>query len=261
MGAGPLGRDDGRVVLALRDQAGLLLPRLGFGPPAPGCPLARPVPVHDHLRAVLAEPGRLLLPGARRRRPRRPGGPRGAVGPGVGRGGDQRLLRRRAGHAVGSAGPARPRRRRCRPGPGGPASGSLERPRAAPWPGPLVPGAPRARARPGPRTATEAGVAVAGAPARAPRRAHPGRGAGRGRAGRLRRGLPGAAGHGGVRAHPAGLLRGRAGRRPVRPARRGRPAAVDARARRRGSAQDARRCSSWPPPTRPTPTGWCCPGR
>ncbi len=35
VGAGSLGRNDGRVVLALRDQAGLVLPRLGFGPPAP----------------------------------------------------------------------------------------------------------------------------------------------------------------------------------------------------------------------------------
>jgi ATP-dependent Lhr-like helicase len=32
VGAGSLGRDDGRVVLATRDQAALLLPRLGFGP-------------------------------------------------------------------------------------------------------------------------------------------------------------------------------------------------------------------------------------
>ena len=38
VGAGTLGRDDGRVVLAQRDQAALLLPRLGYGPSALGAP-------------------------------------------------------------------------------------------------------------------------------------------------------------------------------------------------------------------------------
>ncbi|MDQ6838283.1 MAG: DEAD/DEAH box helicase, partial [Actinomycetota bacterium] len=96
VGAGSLGRDDGRVVLATRDQAALILPRLGFGPgleatglasggragasPRGGGPGAGrgdgggdgrvgdgtagdgpagddPVGVRDHLRGVLAERG------------------------------------------------------------------------------------------------------------------------------------------------------------------------------------------------------------
>jgi ATP-dependent Lhr-like helicase len=86
VGAGTLGRDDGRIVLAQRDQAGLLLPRLGYGPTvlgpraAPGLravPTPGPAPadeaaelagaaggpadgdttLHDHLRAVLTNRG------------------------------------------------------------------------------------------------------------------------------------------------------------------------------------------------------------
>ena len=64
-----------------------------------------------------------------------------------------------------------------------------------------------------------------GAAARAPRRPHPRGGAGRGRRGRLRRRLPGAQGAGGAGPGAAGLLRRRPRRRPVRPARRRRPAA------------------------------------
>lgn len=58
VGAGNLGRDDGRVVLAHRHQAGLLLPRLGYGsgPWADGTD--RPDGgLHEHLRAVLASRG------------------------------------------------------------------------------------------------------------------------------------------------------------------------------------------------------------
>ncbi len=54
VGAGSLGRDDGKIVLALRDQAPLLLPLLGFDQPGE-VPVA--TPVHDHLRSVLAERG------------------------------------------------------------------------------------------------------------------------------------------------------------------------------------------------------------
>jgi ATP-dependent Lhr-like helicase len=56
VGAGSLGRDDGRVVLALRDQAGLVLPRLGFGPesPADGRPTET---IHSHVRDVLGDRG------------------------------------------------------------------------------------------------------------------------------------------------------------------------------------------------------------
>jgi ATP-dependent Lhr-like helicase len=56
VGAGSLGRDDGRVVLALRDQAGLILPRLGFAAEGQGNrpDTARPTePIHDQLRATL----------------------------------------------------------------------------------------------------------------------------------------------------------------------------------------------------------------
>ena len=56
VGAGSLGRDDGRVVLALRDQAGLVLPRFGFGPesPADGRPTEA---IHSHVRDVLGDRG------------------------------------------------------------------------------------------------------------------------------------------------------------------------------------------------------------
>ncbi len=54
VGAGAVGRDDGRVVLARRDHAGLLLPRLGFtGEPATGLD----GDVHDHIRHTLAARG------------------------------------------------------------------------------------------------------------------------------------------------------------------------------------------------------------
>ncbi|HWE55711.1 MAG TPA: DEAD/DEAH box helicase [Acidimicrobiales bacterium] len=54
VGAGPLGRDDGRIVLARRDTAGLLLPRLGLtGSDQPG-PEGE---VHDHIRAQLDQRG------------------------------------------------------------------------------------------------------------------------------------------------------------------------------------------------------------
>lgn len=57
VGAGSLGRDDGRVVLAHRDRAGMLLERLGrAGGPWAGS--ERPVgELHDHLRAVLGARG------------------------------------------------------------------------------------------------------------------------------------------------------------------------------------------------------------
>jgi ATP-dependent Lhr-like helicase len=65
VGAGALGRDDGRIVLAQRDQARLLLPRLGYGPSVLG---RRPAPRADgdggsggdlqlHLREVLSSRG------------------------------------------------------------------------------------------------------------------------------------------------------------------------------------------------------------
>ncbi len=60
VGAGNLGRDDGRVVLAPRDQAPALLPRLGhgMGPLAGSAGDTRPAsPLHDHIRSVLAARG------------------------------------------------------------------------------------------------------------------------------------------------------------------------------------------------------------
>ncbi|MDQ6783103.1 MAG: DEAD/DEAH box helicase [Actinomycetota bacterium] len=72
VGAGSLGRDDGRVVLATRDQAPLILPRLGFGPGLEATGVASGAPaaalavraaedpaevVRDHLRTVLAARG------------------------------------------------------------------------------------------------------------------------------------------------------------------------------------------------------------
>jgi ATP-dependent Lhr-like helicase len=56
VGAGALGHDDGKIVLAVRHQAGLLLPRLGFGLVAPGEVLLDG-PVHLHLRSMLAARG------------------------------------------------------------------------------------------------------------------------------------------------------------------------------------------------------------
>jgi ATP-dependent helicase Lhr and Lhr-like helicase len=54
VGAGSLARDDGRVVLALRDRAALLLPRLGFDQVGE---LPVVSAVHDHLRAALGQRG------------------------------------------------------------------------------------------------------------------------------------------------------------------------------------------------------------
>ncbi|HET9077864.1 MAG TPA: crosslink repair DNA glycosylase YcaQ family protein, partial [Acidimicrobiales bacterium] len=54
LGAGALGRDDGRVILARRDHAGLLLPRLGMdGGPAPDLD----GDTHRHIRDTLAARG------------------------------------------------------------------------------------------------------------------------------------------------------------------------------------------------------------
>jgi ATP-dependent Lhr-like helicase len=69
VGAGTLGRDDGRVVLALRDRAGVLLGRLGYG----AGPWADPGgsndgQLHDHLREVLGRRGACFF-----RELRRPG--------------------------------------------------------------------------------------------------------------------------------------------------------------------------------------------
>ncbi|MDQ1402324.1 MAG: ATP-dependent helicase Lhr and Lhr-like helicase [Actinomycetota bacterium] len=56
-GAAPLGRDDGKVVLVLRDQAALLLPRLGLG----GSNDRPAGDEHERLRQVLAQRGAVFF--------------------------------------------------------------------------------------------------------------------------------------------------------------------------------------------------------
>ena len=74
VGAGPLGRDDGKVMLFLRDQAPLLAPRLL---PAPA---ERPaVAEHERLRELLLAAGCVLLPRAARERRRRPRSTRSGI--------------------------------------------------------------------------------------------------------------------------------------------------------------------------------------
>ena len=103
VGAGPLGRDDGKVLLFLRGQAAALRPvGAGRGRGAVGAG-ARPHP------GGAGPAGGVLLPGAGRRQ--RQGVARRPLGPGVGGRGHQRLVRRPAGvrrRGVGRrAGPAR----------------------------------------------------------------------------------------------------------------------------------------------------------
>ena len=211
VGAGPLGGRSGRVALYFRDDAPLLGPPAGGGEPPAG-------EVHDLLRERLARGACFFsdllveLP-----RPGRGRAARGAVGPRLGRGGDQRRLRaapptRREDAGCGGASPAR--LVRALPPP---------RPRDAAAPGPLVAGrrrVPLRRGRPAGATAC-----LGGAPARAPRRAHPGAGARRGVPGRLRGALPGAVRARDARRGSPRLLRGGPRRRPVRAAGRRRAAA------------------------------------
>ena len=205
-------------------------------------------PVHQAVARRARRRRRVLLPAAVRRRRRgrraarragrRPGPGRDAVGPGLGRPRQQRHPRsaarpgrRRWRCAQGSPGRAarslRPRScRRCRAAPGRPSRPAAGRccPRSRPTP----PGEPHAAGR---------------AAARPARRGHPRRGRRRARAGRLRRGLPGARRVRGDRAVPPRLLRRGAGRRPVRAAGGGRPAACRRRlagAGRRGPAHRRR---------------------
>ena len=57
VGAGSLGRDDGRVVLVRREMAGLLLPRLGLAGPSLETDPELSGPLHERIRAVLAQRG------------------------------------------------------------------------------------------------------------------------------------------------------------------------------------------------------------
>ena len=210
--------------------------------PPPAEELRRRGPTHEALRDHLAAAGRVVL--ARPRRGPSPPPTSPTTTP-------------RCSPPCGtSCGPARSpttRWRRCgrsssRPARRGPAGRARAAPGAASadlaarlgppagagrWSlvAPLLEPAPVAH-RGGPRPGRPA--------ARALRRAHPRGGARRGRRGRLRRRLPGAQGARGAGPGAAGLLRRRPRCRPVRPARRRRPAADVPR--RRARRRRGRRC-------------------
>ncbi len=235
-----------------------------------GRPRAPPVPGLG--RAAGADTRR----GARRRHPRRPARPpwppgrvvlvrprgcdtgRGrvlrrhdragrAVGPGLGGLRHQRLAGSAAGVPAGYAPPLD-----VVTGPGtAPARPALPA-RAAGGSGPVVAGGPAA----GAFALAHRGRPRQGPPAaRALRRAHPRGGAGGGERRRIRRRVPGAQGAGGAGRGPAGLLRRRFGRGPVRPPRRGRP---PPRAPAIRTSPPVRSC--WRPPIRLSPTAPPCPG-
>ena len=243
VGAGAIGSNDGRIRLAFRDQAGLLLsPVDGFEPDPLHTALARPP--RAARRLVLGRP-----------HPRRPAGraavrrshrPRRAVGPRVGGARHERL-----------AGAAARVRRHRRPALGRPvelaraaravaldpagwlASARRRAPGAGRSSAPLLEPLPAGhRGRPRPCAAA----------ARALRRAHPRGGPRRGRRGRLRGRVPRPQGPGGARAGAPGLLRRRARGRPVRGAGRRRSAP------RRARTTTASRRSCWPPPIPPSPS-------
>ena len=249
VGAGALGANDGRVRLCFRDQLPLLAPALGAGRPPDGR-AARRDP-----RRCSRERGRQLL-GPAARRPRRAPpttscSPRCGTWCGPARSPTTRW--RRCGPCVGGGvaeAPRAARRGRSAAGRGPAASTRIGPPAGA---GPLVAGRAAARSRaPSP---TEVGPRHGAAAARAPRRAHPRGGAGRGRRRRLRRGVPRAEGARGARPGAARLLRRRARRRPVRRARARSTGCAAPRAhRRRCTAEPTPRRSCWPPPIRPSPT-------
>ena len=184
IGAGPLGADDGRVSLYVRDQVRLLAPPPPEDTAVERAPHGHPRSPRRPRRVVLAGPG----PGRRnRRRARRP---RGALGPGLGRRGHER----HDGAAPGTHGEAfardtqRPARGR------GPAR--------CDGPGrPPAPDAGRSSLRCGAVAEPDrGGPCASAATARSSRRAHARGGAVRGRAGRVRRRLRRAEGVGDVRA-------------------------------------------------------------
>ena len=239
VGRGSLGRDDGRIAL-FRPGRDALRP-----PSAPTDREERPSDErHERIREHLDHAWRLVLPrdpsGGRRRV-----GPRGArcaVGPRVGRRGDQRHVRAAARAAL-EASDRLPRRR---------SASAARRPadRAGTARGRRALVARRAgRGRHADGTAACPGPR----PARAARRPDSRRGDGRGERRRLLRGLPGPARDGGGRPDPSRLLRRRAWCGAVRPGGRPGPAAGRSRRRRgpwpgdgppagrRGSGQPVRR--------------------
>ena len=256
VGAGAIGSSDGRIRLAFRDQAAVLLPDGRRARAARGRPRRAARPPRGARRIVLGRPHPRRSGGRRAlRRPDRPGRP---VGPGVGGPGHQRL-----------PGPAAGLRRRGRPSVGAPRGGGGTRSATPRAPGParsarrrrpVVAGGAAARAaahrhrsRPRPRPPAP----------RALRRAHPRGRARRGRRRRLRRRVPGAQGARGARPGASRLLRGRARCRPVRRPRCRGPAAGRARPRHRlrRSRPTTRSRSSSPPRTRRSPSAPPCPGR
>ena len=199
--------------------------------------------VHDAIRERLAQAPRFWLDLVADLDCRARGAPRRALGPRLGRRGDQRRVRSPARPAAlapcaarNGAGGASPRRRAA-----GRAGGrrALVADRAA------VRG--RSRGRPPPARPGRAD-------ARALRDRHPRDGAGRGRARRLRDPLRRAVEPGDARHRSSRLLRRGTRRRAVRARRRCRAPARPARRRRPATW-------SWPPPIRPTPTARRCPGR
>ena len=206
IGAGPLGADDGRVSLYIRDQVRLLAP-----PPPEEPPTG---PLHVSIREHLARDGASFWPDLVQ-----------AAGTG-----DERVVLSAlwdlvwAGEVTNDTlAPLRAltaRRSRATPRPG-----SRPRPGRAPTDGTarrggtVVPGRTVARAAAQPH---RGGARARPATARPPRRAHPRGGAVRGRARRVRGCLRRAEGIGDVRQGPARLLRRWVGGGAVRRARRGR---------------------------------------
>ena len=226
VGAGSIGRRSGRVALYFREDAALL-----GAPPAPPAPEGG---VHDALRARLAQGAAFftdLLSDVSGHADR--GAGRGAVGPRLGRRGDQRR--------VGAAALAEAHRRRPLVAEGTRRAPPLVlRPpprRAADRAGPLV--AHRARCSPG-RRSRRSPARPGRAAARALRHRHPRAGAGRGHPRRLLVAVRLAGGARDDRRRPPRLLHRGPRRRAVRAAGRGRAAAGAAR-RRRGAAGRARR--------------------
>ena len=225
VGAGSVGAHDGRVRLVFRDQVGTA------GAGARGRRRAGAGPGHDAVLRDATWPTEgprsgptWWRPSPQRRLPYdEPTVLDGAVGPGVGGRGHQRLAGAAAGE-VGGGGP-RPGAARCAPrgrrgrGPARPrptCGAGARPPRPARGRRSLVAGRPAARARrPTPTEVAHARAlqlleryGVLTRETASPRAS-----------GRLRRGVPGAQGAGGAGPGPPRLLRGRPRRRPVRPAR------------------------------------------
>ena len=236
VGAGALGRRSGKVALYFREDAGWLGP-----PPFKGDAPSEAAPRHP---ARAARRGRRVLdrPARGPRRGRAGRAPGGALGPGLGRRGDQRRLRA-AARAAADPGASAARRR--------PALRAAPAARRPPGAGPLVAdrAAVRRRARPRPAHACRGGAAAG-----ALRDRDAGDRARRGHPGRVRRALRGAVQPGDARHGAARLLRRGPRGRPVRAARRDRAPAHDAHGRAR------RRRWCWRPPTRPTRSGRPCRG-